>query len=245
LEIPRSGLAVVVALNRVIINGLGIQVSRDLHDPCNLLPPNVLERKRGYCVGIAAVYLILAERLDLPIHAVATPTHAFLRYDDDATRINIETFQNGANVPDEQYIREQKIPEASIRRGIFMRNLTTDEFMAQVHNNLGVVYSERKEYEKAAAEYQRAIDLHPLFPAAYYNHGNDLLARGQYRKAVRRFSKALRLYPTDVWALNNRGLAYLKLEKWDKARRDFEAALRIEPGFEHARRNLAGMESLQ
>lgn len=62
-----------------------------------------------------------------------------------------------------------------------MRNLTTDGFLAQVHNNLGVIYSERNEYEKAAAEYGRAVGLHPEFPAAFYNHGNDLLARGQHR----------------------------------------------------------------
>src|SRR5713101_9023255 len=87
---------------------------------------------------------LLAERLNLPIYAVATPSHVFLRYDDGSTRINIETLQGGASVPDDQYIREQKIPEESIRCGIFLRNLTTDELLAQVHNNLGVIYSERK-----------------------------------------------------------------------------------------------------
>src|SRR2546425_846140 len=116
----------------MIFGQLEIRASQDLKDPCNLLPSRVLERKQGYCVGIAALYLLLAERLDLPIHAVATPSHVFLRYDDGTTRINIETLQGGANIPDDQYIREQKIPERSIGRGIFMRNLTTNEFLAQV-----------------------------------------------------------------------------------------------------------------
>ena len=118
-------------------------------------------------------------------------------------RINIETLQGGANVPEEQYIREQKIPEKSIRRGVFMRNLTTEEFLAQVYSNLGVIYSERKNYTQAAAAYERALDLDPHFPVALYNFGNDLLKNGTYRRAVRFFSKSLRLYPTDVWALNN------------------------------------------
>lgn len=233
------------ALNRLFYGRLGIRASEDLKDPCNLLPSSVLARKQGYCVGIAALYLVLAERLELPIYAVATPSHVFLRYDDGRTRINIETLQQGANIPDEQYIREQKIPEKSIRGGVFMRNLTTDEFLAQVHNNLGVVYSERKDYEMAATEYRQALDLDPRFPAAFYNWGNDLLRQGEHRKAARRFSKSLRLYPTDVWAFNNRGLAYLKIGKREKARRDFEEALRIEPGFEQARRNLEGMRSPQ
>lgn len=123
---------------------LGLRTSPDLRDPDNLLPSRVLERKQGYCVGIAAVYLTFAERLDLPIFAVATPSHVFLRFDDGTTPINIETLQRGASISDEQYIQEHKIPEESIRSSIFLRNLTTDEFFGQVHNNLGVVYSERR-----------------------------------------------------------------------------------------------------
>src|SRR6266700_2322639 len=96
--------------------------------------------------------------------------------------------------------------------------LPTDEFWAQVHSNLGVIYSERKDYVRAALQYERALDLDAHFPAALYNYGNDLLKTGSYRRAVRLFSKSLRLYPTDVWALNNRGLAFLKLGKRDKAR---------------------------
>ncbi len=241
LSSGRSGSSTVEALNRRIFGLLGMRASTDLKDPCNLLPSAVLERKQGYCVGIAALYLLLAERLSLPIHPVATPSHVFLRYDDGATRINIETLQGGANVPDEQYVREQKIPERSIRRGVFMRDLTADEFLAQVRNNLGVVHSERKEYAAAAVEYEAALDLDPRLAAAHYNFGNDLLRQGLYRRAARRFSRSLSLYATDVWALNNRGLAYVKLDKPEKARRDLEEALRIDPTFEQARRNLEAM----
>jgi regulator of sirC expression with transglutaminase-like and TPR domain len=237
------GPAVVEALNRIVFTRLGIRGSPDLRDPCNLLTSRVLERKQGYCVGIAAVYLALAERLDLPIHAVATPSHVFLRLDDGATRINIETLQQGADIPDEQYIREQKIPEKSIRRGVFMRNLTTDEFLAQVHSNLGVIYSERKDFDKAAPEYERALDLDHRLAAAWYNYANDLLRQGEMQRAIRYFTKSLRLYPTDVWALNNRGLAYVKADKKDKARKDFLEALRLDPGFQQAKQNLAALPS--
>src|SRR5438552_16368433 len=124
-----------------------------------------------------------------------------------------------------------------------MRNLTTEEFLAQVHSNLGVIYSERKDYARAVAEYEEALDLDSKLPAALYNFGNDLLKTGSYRRAVRFFSKSLRLYPTDVWALNNRGLAYVKMGKRDKARRNFEEALRIDPGFEQARKNLEEIQA--
>jgi regulator of sirC expression with transglutaminase-like and TPR domain len=235
------GAGVVEVLNRLLFNELRVKGSQELKDPCNLLPGRVLERKQGYCVGIAALYLVLAERLGLPIYAVATPAHVFLRYDDGVRRINIETFQRGAHLPDEQYVREHHIPERSIRRGVFLRNLTAGEFLAQVHNNLGVIFSERGLYERAATEYEEAVRLDPRLPAAWYNHGNDLLRQGDRRRAVRMFSRALRLYPTDVWALNNRGLAWLRLGDERKARKDFGAALRLDPAFEPARRNLEAL----
>jgi len=233
----------VSALNRFVFTRLGIQATHDLKDPDNLLPSRVLERRQGYCVGIAAIYLALAEGVHWPIHAVATPSHVFLRYDDGSTRINIETQQGGANVGDEQYIRDQKIPTKSIRRGVFMRNLTADEFLAQIHNNLGVVYSERQNFEKAAGEYEAALDLDRRLAATFYNWGNDLLRQGHHRKAIRKFSRSLRLYSSDVWALNNRGLSYLKAGKDKNARTDFEAALKIDPGFEQARKNLERIQS--
>lgn len=235
---PAVGAGSVQALNRLIFEDLAIQSSSDLHDPGNLLVSRILERRQGYCVGIAALYLVLAEHFDLPIFAVDTPSHVFLRFDDGVTRINIETMDRGAERSDEDYTLGQSIPEASIRRGVFMRPLTTDEFLARVHNNLGVIFSERKDYPKAAREYRTAIGLDSSLPAAYYNLANDLLGQGDWQASVRQFSKSLKLYPTDVWALNNRGLAYVKLGGIEKARRDFEAALGIDPGFEQARTNL-------
>jgi len=233
-----TGVIGVQTLSEFIFNDLGIEASNDLADPDNLFLGSVLVRRRGYCIGISALYLALAERLDLPIHAVATPTHVFLRYDDGTARLNIEPFQRGAALPDEQYIREHRIPERSVARGVFLRNLTMEEFLARAHNNLGVIYSEREDIERAAAEYERAIGLDSRFPAPHYNLGNDLLLQGRPRRAARHFSKALRLHLTDVWALNNRGLAYVNLGKPERARRDFEAALDIEPGFKPARGSL-------
>lgn len=228
-EIRNGGVRAVAALNQLVFHDIGIRASHDLKNPANLLPSTVIERRQGYCVGIAAVYLLLAERLGIPVRAVATPSHLFLRYDDGVSRINIETFEQGASLPDEQYELEQRIPVSSLRRGVFLRNLTTGEFLAQVHNNLGVVYSERKDYAGAAREYEEAVLLDPRLPAAFYNYGNDLLLQDQYGRAARLFSRAIRLHPTDVWALNNRGLAYMRTGKGRKARRDLEEALRLDP----------------
>jgi regulator of sirC expression with transglutaminase-like and TPR domain len=232
--------AVVRVMNGIIFGHGELRPSQDLHDPCNLLVSGVLTRGQGYCVGIAGVYLSVAEELGLPIKALATPTHVFLRYDDGKTRINIETFNGGAAVPDEQYVTQQRIAPVSVKKGVFLEALSTDRFLAQVYNNLGVIYSERREFEKAAQEYDKALRLDRHLPAAWYNLGKDQVARKDFEAALKSFSKALRLNPNDTWALNNRGMVYQVLGEREKARADFEAALRIDPSFESARIGLQG-----
>jgi tetratricopeptide (TPR) repeat protein len=234
----------VEALNEIIYRRLGIKASRDIHDPCNLLPSAVLARREGYCVGIAAIYLLLAEQLNLPVHAVAIPSHVYLRYDDGRSRIDIETLAMGAPTP--EGLAEVTSPSSAAARGMvaFPRDLDRDQFLAQVHNNLGVIHSERSDHAHAALEYQKALDLDPLFSSAWYNWGNDLFIAGQYRDAIRKLNEALRLYPVDTWALNNRGRAWGALGNRSKARKDFEAALAIDPEFRPARRNLTSLDAL-
>jgi len=166
----------------------------------------------------------------------------FLRYDGEE-RTNIETLERGAPVSDDRYIAEQKIAPRSIRKGVFLRDLTPGEFLAQVHNDLGVIYSERGDYPTAAREYDAALTLLPKFPAAFYNRGNDLLKAGENWKAARAFTRSLKLHPNDAWAFNNRGQAYRKLGDLKKARRDFEAALRLDPAFAPARTNLDSLKA--
>ncbi len=112
-----------------------------------------------------------------------------------------------------------------------------------MRNNLGVIYSRRGDYERAAAQYEAARRLDTRFPAALYNQANDRLAQGALREAIRLYARSLRLDPADAWALNNRGLAYLRSAKAGKARRDFEAALRVSPDFSAARTNLERLEA--
>ena len=218
-------------LNRFFFQSEQFQVTYDLSSSDHLLPGPVIAGKKGYCVGLAAIYLILAEELSLPIHAVATPKHVFLRWDDGKYRRNIELFQEGRDVPDMDYIREQKIPQESIEQGVFLANLADKEFLGFIYQNLGVLESQRGDFEESGKDYARAIHFSPKLAAAYYNRGNDELKQKSYRKAVRDYTKSLKLYPADAWALWNRGLAWKGLGKMENAEADQERARVLDPTF--------------
>jgi len=73
-------------------------------------------------------------------------------------RISIETQQRGADIPDELYSKEQNIPADSIRRGIFMREMSTDEFLGRVRSHPGVAYSEKRDFRRSVGEQERAFE---------------------------------------------------------------------------------------
>jgi tetratricopeptide (TPR) repeat protein len=193
------------------------QVTYDLSSADHLLPGPVLSEKRGYCVGLAAVYLILAEELDLPIHAVATPKHVFLRWDDGKFRRNIELFQEGREVPDADYLRDEKIPQESIKRGVFLASMSNKEFLGFIYQNLGVLESQQGNFKQSEKYYAKAIRLNGKLAATYYNRGNDELKQEQFQKAIRDYDKSLKLYPGDDWAMRNRKLAQGMFEKMRNA----------------------------
>jgi len=194
-------------LSNFFFKDQGFRVTADLSSADHLLPSAVVAGKKGYCVGLALVYLAIAEDENFPIYGVATPKHVFVRWDDGKLRRNIELFQQGRAVANEDYVREQKIPEESIKKGVFMANLTSKEFLGFVYQNLGVLESQAEHFDASRKLYEHSLKLNPKLAAAHYNLGNDFLNQKQYTKAIHEYDKALKLYPGDPWALQNRGLA--------------------------------------
>jgi regulator of sirC expression with transglutaminase-like and TPR domain len=198
----------------------------------------VLARRRGYCTGLAALYLAVAERLGMSVHAVPAPGHLFLRYDDGGTRINIETQEAGREISDASYRARYRINDEAVARGVYLASLTEDRFLSQVLNNLGAVRSATGDARGAQRLFQLGIDLDPLNVTAIFNLGTERMREGDPKAAGEAFTRALALDPGDVRALNNRGVCRLRLGEADGAVADFLAALALDPEFAEARRNL-------
>jgi len=57
----------------------------------------VLKRKRGICLSISLIYLMLGEKLNLPLYGVLVPNHIYVRYKEPGrSGINVETTYSGA-----------------------------------------------------------------------------------------------------------------------------------------------------
>jgi len=109
---------------------------------------------------------------------------------------------------------------------------------ARVYANLGWVYQDRGELEKAEAAYQQALALDPGAADPHNNLGNIYRARNLPEEALRQFRQAVALNPHHAAAHNNLGLTLLDLGRLDEAKGAFEEALRLNPDFSAAHSNL-------
>ncbi|NGX58693.1 MAG: hypothetical protein K940chlam3_01601, partial [Chlamydiae bacterium] len=66
--------------------------------------PNVLDSRRGVCLGVSILYICIAQRLGVPLEIITPPGHIYVRYRNGDHIINIETTARGIDVDSEQYL---------------------------------------------------------------------------------------------------------------------------------------------
>lgn len=71
------------------VNGFKGNVD-NYHDPSNSFINQVLESKRGNPILMAVVYILIAQKLNIPIHGVNLPQHFVLAYTEEIGRSNVE-----------------------------------------------------------------------------------------------------------------------------------------------------------
>ena len=90
-----------------------------------------------------------------------------------------------------------------------------DPLDANDHNNLGVSYQQRNEFDLAVREYNRAAELDPAWGRPLINRGNALAASGKWREADKSYRQALKREPDNAEAMNN--LAWVLLRSGEAA----------------------------
>ena len=112
-----------------------------------------------------------------------------------------------------------------------------------VLNNLGLVYAERSELDRALGLFEAAVQVEPADPASLNNLGYTLVLKGRYEEAIGHLTEALRQNPGDPEAHHSMGVAQARLGRTDAAAEHFRETLRIKPDHADARQELEQLES--
>jgi serine/threonine protein kinase/Flp pilus assembly protein TadD len=116
----------------------------------------------------------------------------------------------------------------------YKRAIALEGGYAEAHYNLANAYEEIPDYDKAQAEYQRAIDADVRFYPAYNNLSRlYILRRGEYGTALRLLDRALELTPREPsvqYSLHkNYGWADLELHNLSQAEQQLRTAITLNP----------------
>ncbi len=106
------------------------------------------------------------------------------------------------------------------------------------HFNLGLSYQEEKNFSRARREYERALELWPLYGEAHNNLGVVYKELGLYDEAIREFKKASALDPSYAKAYHNLGVIYQMKGDWKQAAKNYETALSLDRNHIGAYNNL-------
>lgn len=127
-----------------------------------------------------------------------------------------------------------RIPGAAAEAvGFLMRALDLDEANADVHNNMGLVYSwsDAKNLPRAEYHYRRAIELRPEALHFYSNLGLLLKSQGKYDETEAIMKEALALDGASHFLHFNFATFLGERRRWDEARSEYEKAIELAPDF--------------
>jgi len=143
---------------------------RDIH---NKLLFTYLSSRKGNCVSMPLLFLIIGQKLGLDVALSTAPEHLFIKYrDESGTVINLETTDKAGVTSDASYKRQTQMSEQAISSGIYMQSLTKRETVAVMMVTLMEYYSQNSEQEKRIALADLSLKYYPNNVAAMVHKGS-------------------------------------------------------------------------
>jgi len=111
-------------------------------------------------------------------------------------------------------------------------------YFANVHNDLGVLYTRQGNISEAIKEFTKANSIDTSNPDTHNNLGIAYYKKGNAMEAEREFKLAIKLKPNHAEAHNDLGILLNDKGRYDDAITEFKTAIAIEPEYANAHMNL-------
>jgi regulator of sirC expression with transglutaminase-like and TPR domain len=131
-----------------------------------LLPDRVYRARKGSCLGVSLIILILAEKTGCPIYGVMLPGHFYCRYNDGKERVNIEPNRSGCNHDDAYYRERYRTAEMPWYN---LADLSRPKVIGVLCYNLGTLCLRKRLVKPAVAYYRECLHLIKDYPEAMGN----------------------------------------------------------------------------
>jgi hypothetical protein len=200
-----------------------------------LLPHLVFRNRKGACMGVSLIILMLAEKVGCPVYGVLLPGHFFCRFDDGTVRINIEPNRLGHAHPDDYYRERYPVDR---QPWYDLCNLPKKASIGAACYNAGVICLSGKLFDPALSLFSESIRRIPEFKEARANRALTFAKKGVLDSAMTGFDALFRADPGLINLAVNYGTVAIAVRDCRKALQVFQRGLSIYPS---DRRLLSGV----
>jgi tetratricopeptide (TPR) repeat protein len=218
------------SLISIIYDGWELTFDSDRDELAGVLPHTAIHRASGTCMGVSLLFLLLGEKLSLPVHGVVLPGHFYVRYDDESVERNIEPNLTGHEHPRSYYHSRYELEG---RPWYDQRSLSPRESAGVFCYNIANILHRDRKNDLALRYYQKAVFLFPDYGEAWGNGAIVWNEAGEPDSARSWFSRAWDLHPQLEGLAVNRGAFELHRGKHDAALRAYRAGLAYAPEDPH------------
>ncbi len=129
------------------------------------LLPNYMKSRKGNCISMPILFLVLGEKLRLDLSLSTAPLHVFIKYTDDQTgkTYNLETTSGAGFTRDSWYHKKSPMMDAAIRNGVYLKNLSRKETLAVIAGLFVEHLIDTKKYEQAIAVSDVILEAYPAY----------------------------------------------------------------------------------
>jgi regulator of sirC expression with transglutaminase-like and TPR domain len=128
----------------------------DQSDPLGTKPANrhlaqYLKTRRGNCITMPVLFVVLGQRIGLTLTLSTAPFHVLVKYtDDDGAVWNLEATSGGGFTRDAWYRKELPMSDEAVTKGTFLKPLTAEQ-------NTALIASFMVEHLMTTGRYEDAI----------------------------------------------------------------------------------------
>ncbi|MGC8886074.1 MAG: SirB1 family protein [Verrucomicrobiia bacterium] len=150
------GISIVNTINYYLFDELGFVGNEvDYYNPENSFLNIVIDKRTGNPVSLCTLYILIAQRLKLPIAGIALPGHFMCRFQTTTEEFYIDVFNRGRILTKADCIRYLHNTNHTMHEG-FLSPVSPRNILLRICSNLHQIYQQREQLAEAE-QYQRYL----------------------------------------------------------------------------------------
>lgn len=146
-------------INNALFSKLKFRANtKNFHSPNNSFLKSVLESKRGNPISLSVIYILVAEKLGLPIYGVNLPNLFIITYKDKAEQLYINAFNRGlifSRKDIDNYLNNLNLTP----KPVYYEPCSNEDIVKRVLRNLIVAFEKLDEHQKSEEVKELLIEV--------------------------------------------------------------------------------------